>query len=311
VKTLTEYLRAAWKKGRDCPSTIADLPPRAAASAVALATWGERLVADLPALVNLAAWAWLASERAVIHETRPSVARLVAATDLHQLPDAPPALLREPWCVQAQRPERGERLWGDTFALAGYQLDDTHYLISLDGEGAHVVPWRPQWSARDLEAGVTTTVYDPLLAQFGLEGTVPGAPDHAAWAREAVRWAVVYGLLLDAAGAPVRVTAEGPPRERDPRKAREAKAWSVSRVTLTPDGERVVAPPSVGAGAEADLTGRVAAAVTVRAHLKRQRYGEGNALTRWIFVEGYAARRWVAPWSTRVVGAGEGSGRAS
>jgi hypothetical protein len=309
VIALTTLLRDAWARARTAPPGVAALPVRQAAVAVALETWGEGRVTSLPELINLGAWSWLSRERAIVHTVRPSVPRLVASTDLHQLPDAPPALLAAPWCVEVGRPERGERLWGETWALAGYTLDGTTYLIGLDGEGAHVVPWRPRWSGRELAAGVDTRVMDDVLAELGLVGTVEGAPAHAAWAVEAVRWAVTYAVLLDAAGSPVRVSEEAPPRERTPAKQREARDWSVSRITLTPDGERIVAPSAgeTGTGEAPDTTGRTAAKVTVRGHLKRQRYGQGNAQVRWIYVEGYDARRWVAPWTTRDVGAGKPS----
>jgi len=44
----------------------------------------------------------------------------------------------------------------------------------------------------------------------------------------------------------------------------------------------------------AELNGRAAEQRTVSGHLKRQRYGEGRALTKWIYVEQYEARRWFA-----------------
>lgn len=121
-----------------------------------------------------------------------------------------------------------------------------------------------------------------------------------------MRWAVTYATLLDAAGSPVRVSEDAPPRERNPAKQREARAWSTSRVTLTPEGERIMAPTQE-APSPLDTTGRTAAQVQVRGHLKRQRYGVGNASVRWIYVSGYDARRWVAPWSTRDVSAGKPS----
>lgn len=313
LTALSDLLRRAWDATRAIGSGGASgtLPPgvgaREAAAAVALGTWGAKAM-QLPELVNLGAWAWLARGRAVVHFVRPSVPRLVRATDLHQLPDAPPDLLRSPWCVEVGRPERGERLWGDTWALAGYELDGTHYLIGLEGEGARVVPWRPRWSGRDLAEGVDTTLMDEAAAELGIAASVQGDEAHRAWAVEAARTAVVYALLLDAAGAPVRVTVEQDDRERRRRGSPEPRGtWSTSRVTLTPEGDRAVSvrPDPAGPGEPADLSGRVAVDRPVVGHLKRQRYGEGNRQVRWIYVEGYAARRWVAPWSARDVTAGK------
>ena len=300
--------RRAWLAARALPPAPPGLGTREAASALAFRVWGERAFA-VPELVNLAAWAWLARGRAVVHSLRPSVPRLVRATDLHQLPDEAPALLRAPWCLEAGRPERGERLWGDTWALAGYELDGAHYLVGLEGDGARVVPWRPRWSGRDLAEGVETSVLDAGSVDLGVPASVAGDDAHRAWAVEAARTAIVYALLLDAAGAPVRVTddaAADNARPRDPRRKGAPGPWSTSRVTLTPEGERAVAPPPAGGpGEPADLSGKTAVVRPVVGHLKRQRHGPQNSLVRWIYVEGYAARRWVAPWSTRDVSAGK------
>lgn len=245
LQTLSEYLRPAWRVARAAARDpeLLELPARDAFVEVARDTWGLDDVRRRTELHNLAAWAWTARDRAVVHTVRPSVPRLVAATDLHQLPDAPPRLLTSPWCVEVGRVDRGERLWGETFALAGYQIDGVHYFVGFEGPGCRVVPWRPRWSGRDLGAGLDTTVIDEAQAEMGVPGWSPGSPEHAAWALQAVRWATVYGLLLDAAGAPVRVTEEAPePRDaRSKAKASEARDWSCSRVTLTPDGDRFIA----------------------------------------------------------------------
>lgn len=65
--------------------------------------------------------------------------------------------------------------------------------------------------------------------------------------------------------------------------------------------------PSEPTGATLDTSGRVGVEVPVRAHLRRQRYGEGRQQERYVWIEGYAARRWVAPWSVRDVVAGKSS----
>ena len=59
-------------------------------------------------------------------------------------------------------------------------------------------------------------------------------------------------------------------------------------------GERTPRPREA-VETEETIEGRVADAVVVSGHMKRQRYGEGHALVKWIYVAGYSARRWFAP----------------
>lgn len=291
---LSSLIFDLWRAARAAPEPT--LPLREAAAVLATRGYGLETVTAQPALINLAALALSGRERLVVHHLRPSVPRLVAATDLHALPDAPPPLLAGPWLVEVGRPERGERLWGDTWCLGGYLLDGVHYLIGLEGGGIHVVPWRPRWAGGELAEGVSTE--RSALIDEGL------LTEHVTWGREAARFAVILSLLLEAAGAPLREREEDVPRppRGTPRAAPQARPWTVRRVSLTPEEERDQAARPAGAGVgAAGAEGRVEATVRVRGYLKCQRHGPGNSLKRWIWVEGYAARRWVSPWSTTVV----------
>ncbi|WP_223644432.1 hypothetical protein [Corallococcus sp. EGB] len=258
------------------PSRPAD-DLQSVAAELAASTWSRRMVEDAPILIDVAMLGLLGRRQLAVHQLRGAAARHASLTDLHSLPDAPPALLRQPWLLEARHPDEGDRLFGDTFALAGYSLDGTSYLLGLLGNGAAAfAPWRPRWTGEDLDEG-THQERSPLID----EGHAFG---HAAWAREAARYAVVFGLLAEAEGTPLRI---GEGRQRDARAG-----LPVRNVYL--DG--AVAPPLEslpGAGpAERDAVAR-----QVRGHLKRQRHGPGMSLTRWIYVSQYAAWRWVRPES--------------
>jgi hypothetical protein len=73
---------------------------------------------------------------------------------------------------------------------------------------------------------------------------------------------------------------------------------SLSAPLAVPAGK---APAERTPAAEAAPAGRAADVVAVRGHLKRPRHGAGLAETKWIYVAGYEARRWVAPGPRKVV----------
>src|SRR5690606_1894540 len=201
---------------------------------------------------------------------------------LHSLPDEPPRLLRTGWIAEVREPGR-EVLFGSTCSIGCYELDGTRYLIGLDHpDGARVARWRPQWRGGELEAGI-------VREDSG--GLVDDVQEHEEWGREAARWAVVLGLLLDAEGVPLRTTDEGPalPGSRHG-AARSGRPWGVRRISLT--GGPVPRPGGGSGEAQAtELDQRIAAEVRVRGHLKRQRYGSERALVKWVYVESYEARR--------------------
>lgn len=218
--------------------------------------------------------------------------RLVDATDLHALPDEPPRLLQRAWLLESDW-LRGHALFGDTVSLGGYALDGVVYLVGLGlGGWARVARWTPHWIGEEIAAGVTSDT-SPLIDD---------AEAHGGWTREAARFAVVLGLLLDADGTPTRITDESDRPRSPPARSKKHKpppAWVTRTISLGPQERQAGAgdaPSTAGV-----VTGRVAEERPVRGHLKRQPHGPGGKLRRWQWVPGYEARRWVAPGPRRVV----------
>lgn len=270
---------------------VTGLPVREAGARVALAEFGANTVQELPSLVNFGALTVLAQPLRV-HELRGRVPERVASTDLHSLPDEPPRLLRAPWILEVRDPVR-ERLFGSTPALAGYELDGTIYLLGVGyPDGAFVARWRPRWPGGDIEAGVV---------REGSGGLIDDIEVHAEWGRAAARFAIVLGLMLDAEGTPLRTTDDKPqlPGTRKG-KTRPARPWAVRRIYLESEGDGDHEGGAGGGGGNPtdDLIER---SVMVRGHLKRQRYGAGHELVKWIYVQSYEARRWFTSTPTRVV----------
>lgn len=286
-RPLSDLIRAMRRAGMD---HLPALGLRERAAALAIGTEGLASVVEYQGLVNCAALA-LSMPRLVVHRVSPGAARMVHETDLHSLPGEPPRLLAGPWLLEARSPD--EPLFGDTASLGGYGLDGAMYLIGFGyPAGMNVARWTPRWREEELSAGITRDE-SPLIDD---------ADAHQVWAREAARFAVVLGLLLEAEGSPVQVEEETP-------KGRKTRAghggvreseWTVRRVYLgriTPSRERETDRPATSGDG---TTGRQSATVPVRGHIKRQPYGPGRSLRRWVYIQGYEARRWIAPRPLRI-----------
>lgn len=182
----------------------------------------------------------------------------------------------------------GSSSWLYTASLGCYPLDGGYWLVGLGyPDGARVAQWRPRWGAALPEGS------DDVSFWGG------DREEHDTWAAEAIRFVVVLGLLLDAAQTPLATTEEGPRLAGQSKGVSyPARPWSVRRIYL----EGVAAKRrSAGAPEGSSVDGREAAEVRVRGHLKRQPHGPGNSLRRWVYVDGYEARRWVAPRPLKVV----------
>jgi hypothetical protein len=149
------------------------------------------------------------------------------------------------------------------------------------------------WAGEDLEVGVAHDT-SPLISD--IDG-------HRQWGLEAARFLVVAGLLLDATGSPV---AREVPRQSNAARRRAARSpspttetWAERRIVLT----STPSARSSSSGSEAglqDLSGKRPIDADVRGHLKRQPHGPRGELRRWIWVEGYQARPWVAGKPLRI-----------
>jgi hypothetical protein len=267
-----------------------------ASGRISLAAFGDRgdrlaidatNVAMLALLTRCAPTTWL---------VRPSASRVVQETDLHSIPLEPPQLMLDHGIVETRRPETGERLWGDIASLGWYSLENTWWLIGLSyPDGYRVVRWSPRWTGEDLADELPPPGFDPgaLVARSQ-------RADYEQFAREASRYLITLALLAEVDPSPLRIVL-------DKRETRERKR-KVIDVFFDGDNSKRSREPLAEPALD-PTHGRIAKDARVRGHMKRQRYGEGRAEVKWIYVQGFQSRRWLSSrWLVSAVGTGEDVG---
>lgn len=235
--------------------------------------------------VNVTALALLTNAQPATWLCRPSASRVIHETDLHSIPTLPPRLMRQPGVIEARRPETGERLWGDVASLGWYALGETYWLIGLSyPDGYMVARWTPKWTGEDLDEQLPALDPSALVSPDKKDAFYD-------FAFSAARYLLVLGLLAEADPSPLRIMLD----KSDKAKKRRDVYLDDRRSTKP----RAPSPVPL-------LDGRFVADVAVTGHLKRQRYGEGHSKVKWIYVQGFSARRWVSPrWLVAQLGTGE------
>lgn len=286
MKPLSAFVFPAWLAARSMPASIRSLPARERAGLIAIETWGARTVAGAAELVNIAALADAARERLVVHQLRADTAELVDATDLRSTPTEPPPLMRGPWIVEPE--DIAHPLAGGLLGCGAYELDGRTFVVTLTADGgAQTGEATLHW---DSELGAT--LEDHGASEAGLLGVT-----REQWEQplcQGIRTALVLGLLLGVERGPV---GSHDARARAPRNAtrdarRAADAWVTRTCTVRPGALR---GSPVAATGPVDTRGLAAIEAPVRGHLKRQPHGPKSGDRKYIWVESYEARRWVAP----------------
>lgn len=310
---MNEYqaLSSAVNELRRTASRIHDLSddPIVGVPQIMSAHGGISSIVDMPdsqthmtGIIQLAGLAHAMRHRLVSHELRAPVPEVVATTDLHSLPAAPPALLSTPWIVEVAHPQRESLFpgaYGKTVAVGAWQASPgAWYLFGLDyPDGFAAAKWSPVWGGREIKEGI-----QPVEETEFLDGL--SSATHTDWAVNAARFAIVLGLLLEAANTPLRLVSEAPRiAGRRHGKSVAAREWAVRRIYLDGAGYRplVDTPNVIASSHSTGIDKREPSTAKVTGHLKRQPYGPDRKERRWIYVAGYQARRWVAPRPVKVV----------
>ncbi|WP_018525542.1 hypothetical protein [Alkalispirochaeta alkalica] len=255
------------------------------AGGLVVSAFGPLSGVQVPELVNIAMLSILMTPKLTVLEPTLGVIGLVASTDLHVYPSEAPTLLRQPFLIESKRPDLP--LFGWTASLGGYTLDGILYLVGAEyPDGTFVAPMKPKWTGEEI-LGIEFD--DPVLGDATALGD---------WSVQAMRFAVVLGAILDAEHTPIaQKTHTETTKKRNADRTRDRSEWImqrlyVDRIYQTAFNEK---PSSDG------TVGKTLMNVPVRAHLRHQPYGPGLKKRKWVWIQGYEARRWVSPSSTRII----------
>ncbi len=248
----------------------------------AIETVGLQGVIEDPLWINIAALA-LTMNSLTIHQITPGASGIIDETDLHSIPADPPKLLSSSWILESKRPDYP--LFDETANLAGYWIDGKIGLLGFNyPDGARFALWTPRWGDGEIA----------LPGDF--TPNIDVDPQYYAWAMHAARYVLILAIMLEAEKTPIESDNGG--RKSQKRVKGKHGDWTVRRVYL---GKTYGRHGEKGTGDHANIEGKMAEVVPVRGHLKRQPYGPGRAERRWVWIEGYEARRWILPGPRKIV----------
>lgn len=239
----------------------------------------------------------------LVYMMRPAASGLVHETDLASLPGELPNALAWPFVIETRRPETGERLFGECISIAGQYFRKENER-ELPGLAISALFWRDD--TNDVGAQTWTwdlfdgeDITDALRKRHSSDCPERGCMGHEdRELAQAMRFIIVLGLLLEAEKTPFLEKGEACANVKARHIGPTSTTWVTRHIYLNAEAQRrASAEPQT----TLDKDGLLSAEVPVRGHLKRQHHGEGNSLVKWIYVEGYSQRKWIAPRPVRNV----------
>lgn len=269
-------------------------------------------------LWHIGALALSAWDSLIAHRLDAEALEYVREHRLGSYPDEAPRLLTRPWLVEVLEPDKGQRLFGDTIALASYfdPLMKQWFLLGWTPLGNNGVYWPQKWASgpvKDMdvrEIGVEWQGddWEPVSQELA-----PKSKGHE-WYNQAVQFATIFGVVMEAAHSALRQRDErsGLAPKKQPAPGRKPPlGWVMRTVFLDREAaeqeSEADAPPAPLPGAAASSStswsseGKTLHDVKVKEHRRRQRFGPGNSQVRWICVKSYQSQRWTSSKPVRVV----------
>ena len=316
MPSVVDRIRALWKEGR----ALFPTKPTDVLQAIQQLSWHvyqdpAAIEADTP-YYHFCALALAFRERYVTHSIQPEIADHLRTSPLRSVPRKQPRLFDGPWLIEVNQAEVGERLFGDTIALgayyepalAGWAL--VGWRTTFGPLSSQAVWWFPEWTGETVQDTEVDNIRWGwrdgrwVASVEPADGATEAAASDKEWANQAIQFAMLFAITLEAKNAPIRVRELGPP----PPKARDVKRnkpapppWLIRYIyPLDPPEEK-----NSGAAPKRDSppsrVGCVRSPVEVRGHYRLQHRGEGRRETEWIFIKDYDAHRWTSTTPVKVV----------
>jgi len=242
-------------------------------------------------LLEIANLAMTLKPAATIYQVRPAATKIVNNTQLNYVPHAPPKPLLHPAIITAGRYEKGERLTGNIVCIGWVWIESSLRIYVQGGPSPqepsgnlHIFTWDPNWSgvplpnAKDIQD-------DPFLSELEAKGLTACV--------DALRFLVVFTILLGAEQTPLRVDVEKSKRAES-KGGVAPSTWVTRHIYLSeqPTRRDYVSQEETE---QALREGLSLEDVDVRGFIRRQRYGPGNSLVKEVYVKGFLSHRWVSP----------------
>jgi hypothetical protein len=177
------------------------------------------------------------------------------------------------WDRGGATPRDRRTVWGDFASLGWFDADGIRMLLGVRyPSGYAAAHWMPQRTGEDLD--------EQLPARDTSSTFIDDIDEHEAFGRAAARYLIVLGLLAETENSSLRIELD------------KDKKTRIHHVYV---GERKPQARDHAAPTASTVDGRIAEQSRVSGHLKRQRYGAGNAQVKWIYITEYSARRWHGP----------------
>ena len=239
----------------------------------------------------------LAQDRLTVHQLDNATVVQVNETEVRSLPPAPPRFMASGFCIETG--DLNTPLFADVVCLGGYRIGDTYsFILYQRNERCSLGYWSPRWGEGEIEEGYVEEdlpfLYVDVNEQF------------RSLIIQAARFVITLGLLLEAENTPMQQREErevaGFPRKHPMPKNRNPYVWSIRKLNLKPSPvpadpagdapeEPLSEPPRMGLSKEKRL---------IRGFLRRQVYGPGRALRKWVYVSAFEGTRWVSERPLRV-----------
>jgi len=220
-----------------------------------------------------------------IHLLKPDVITKIHETDLRSIPTKRPVLFERPFFISCLT---NEPLWDLTYELGCFRAkdvdgEDRYCLLGFQPK-AHLlethVLWKETWG-NNIESIET---WKPQIDKF------PGLRD---WGNEALRFLIVYSILLEAGKTPILVSTGEIIKSKKAKHGKKVKEKElVKYISLTK--RKVYRNDNTSNNDKLNKDDKKETIIMVTGFLRHQACGKDWKDHKWVYVECFERRQWIS-----------------